>query len=125
MCGPVETQGAPPASQDDLAETVALVEKRGRRIVAAKADARDFDAGIQGIAATAAESREEDWRAVLDTNLTAVWNTARAWVHPEGGQRLAPGFGPIWAEIILESISVWGIDTSAYEPPNSGKVVTP
>jgi len=36
------------------------------------------NAGIQGIAATAADSREADWRAVLDTNLTAVWNTARA-----------------------------------------------
>ena len=100
VCGPVEAQGAPPASEEDLAETVTLVEKQGRRIVAAKADARDFDAvarlladgvgqlgrvdivaanaGIQGIAATAAETREGDWRAVLDTNLTAVWNTARA-----------------------------------------------
>jgi len=49
----------------------------------------------------------------------------RAQVHPEGGQRLAPGFGPIWVEIIPESISAWGIDTSAYEPPNSRKMVTP
>ena len=49
----------------------------------------------------------------------------RAQVRPEGGQRLAPGFGPIWAEIIPHSISAWGIDTSAYEPPNSRKVVTP
>jgi hypothetical protein len=48
-----------------------------------------------------------------------------AQIHPEGGERLAPGFGPIWVEIIPESISVRGIDTSAYEPPNSRKVVTP
>ena len=80
VCGPVEAQGAPAASEEDLAETVALVEKEDRRIVAAKADARAFDAvakvlaqgvdqfgrvdivaanaGIQGIAASAAESRE-------------------------------------------------------------------
>jgi (+)-trans-carveol dehydrogenase len=44
VCGPVDAQGAPAASEADLAETVALVEKQDRRIVAAKADARDFDA---------------------------------------------------------------------------------
>ena len=48
-----------------------------------------------------------------------------AQIHPKGGERLAPGFGPIWVEVIPESISAWGIDTSAYEPPNSRKVVTP
>jgi NAD(P)-dependent dehydrogenase (short-subunit alcohol dehydrogenase family) len=42
VCGPVEAQGAPPATEEDLAETVALVEKEGRRIVAAKADGRDL-----------------------------------------------------------------------------------
>ena len=62
-------------------------------------------------------------RAVLGPSRRIV--RGRAQVHPEGGQRLAPGFGPIWAEIIPESISAWGIDTSAYEPPNSRKVVTP
>jgi (+)-trans-carveol dehydrogenase len=36
------------------------------------------NAGVQGIAATTAGTREADWRAVLDTNLTGVWNTARA-----------------------------------------------
>jgi len=49
----------------------------------------------------------------------------RAQIHLEGGERLAPGFGPTWVEIVPESISAWGIDTSAYEPPNSRKVVTP
>jgi (+)-trans-carveol dehydrogenase len=44
LCGPPDAQGAPAASEADLAETVALVEKQDRRIVAAKADARDFDA---------------------------------------------------------------------------------
>ena len=48
-----------------------------------------------------------------------------AQIHPKGGERLAPGFGPIWVEIVPESISAWGIDTSVYEPPNSRKVVTP
>jgi SDR family mycofactocin-dependent oxidoreductase len=100
VCGPVDAQGAPAATEEDLAETVALVEKLDRRIVWAKADARDFvavqqlvddgveqlghvdivsaNAGIQGIAADSARTKEEDWRAVLDTNLTGVWNTARA-----------------------------------------------
>ena len=100
VCAPLDAQGAPAATEEDLAETVAAVEKLDRRIVWAKADARDFsaierlvgvgieqfgrldivaaNAGIQGMAADAAHTREEDWRAVIDTNLTGVWNTARA-----------------------------------------------
>ncbi len=100
ICGPVDAQGAPAAAEEDLAETVARVEQLDRRIVWAKADARDFaavqrlvddgveqlghvdivsaNAGIQGIAADSAHTTEQDWRAVLDTNLTGVWNTARA-----------------------------------------------
>jgi pyridoxamine 5'-phosphate oxidase family protein len=43
----------------------------------------------------------------------------RARVHAEGGERLAPGFGPVWVEIVLEWVSAWGIDTSTHGPPNS------
>ena len=46
----------------------------------------------------------------------------RAYVHAEGGERLAPGFGPVWVEIIPQSISSWGIDTTPFEPPNFRKV---
>jgi pyridoxamine 5'-phosphate oxidase family protein len=49
----------------------------------------------------------------------------RAQIHLEGGGRLAPGFGSIWVEVVPESIGAWGIDMSAYEPPNSRKLVTP
>jgi SDR family mycofactocin-dependent oxidoreductase len=88
----------PNASEADLAETVELVEKQGRRIVARKADVRDYDqlkaAFDEGIAefgrvdiiiANAGIIRlgdEEDflaeWREVIDTNLTGVFHTVRA-----------------------------------------------
>ncbi|GAT12931.1 PPOX class F420-dependent oxidoreductase [Mycolicibacterium novocastrense] len=42
----------------------------------------------------------------------------KAHIHEEGGERLAPGFGPRWVEIVPETISSWGIDTTPYEPPN-------
>jgi len=44
VAGPVPAQGAPPATPADLAETVSLMEKLDRRIVATQADARDPDA---------------------------------------------------------------------------------
>jgi pyridoxamine 5'-phosphate oxidase family protein len=40
----------------------------------------------------------------------------------EGGERLAPGFGPIWVRIMPTWISSWGIDTSSFEPPNTRRV---
>ncbi|MGH6911104.1 MAG: SDR family NAD(P)-dependent oxidoreductase, partial [Phenylobacterium sp.] len=43
ICEPVLANASPPATAEDLAETVRLVEALGRRIVAAKADVRDFD----------------------------------------------------------------------------------
>ena len=44
-----------------------------------------------------------------------------AHVHDHGGERLAPGFGPLWVEIIPDTVSSWGIDTSPLEPPNFRK----
>jgi (+)-trans-carveol dehydrogenase len=134
-CGPVSSQGAPPASKDDLAETVRGVEALDRRIVAGVADARDFDAvagvlaegldqfgrvdivaanaGIQGIASSTAEASEQDWRAVLDTNLTGVWNTARAAVphlvqRGEGGVILLTS-----SSLALKAVGNFGAYTSA------------
>jgi SDR family mycofactocin-dependent oxidoreductase len=44
ICEQVPTVTAPGATEDDLAETVKLVEERDRRIVARKADVRDMSA---------------------------------------------------------------------------------
>ncbi|NLU81657.1 mycofactocin-coupled SDR family oxidoreductase [Rhodococcus sp. HNM0569] len=89
------------ATEDDLAETVALVEKTGRSIVAQRADVRDFDAvsavvtaGLErfgrldivlanaGIcsAGLSWEIGLEQWRETIDVNLTGVFHTAKATV---------------------------------------------
>ncbi|WP_181783983.1 mycofactocin-coupled SDR family oxidoreductase [Pseudonocardia pini] len=88
----------PNASVADLEETVALVEKHDRRIVARQADVRDFaqlkaafDEGyaefgrLDIVIANAGIIRlgpEEDflaeWQEVIDTNLTGVFHTVRA-----------------------------------------------
>ena len=100
ICGPVAAQGAPAASAVDLEETVALVEKQGRRILSAELDVRDrsalgafvasaadelggldivvANAGINGPGVKVAETRHEDWATVLDVNLTGVFNTVQA-----------------------------------------------
>jgi SDR family mycofactocin-dependent oxidoreductase len=98
--GPVETVGYPPATPEDMAETVALVEKLDRRIIAHQADVRDLaalkaavDAGVAelggldiavanaGIASAVAPSWEltdDIWRTMLEVNLTGVWHTTSA-----------------------------------------------
>jgi SDR family mycofactocin-dependent oxidoreductase len=89
----------PPATEEDLGETVRLVEELDRRIVATKADVRDSaglaaavqdgvsqlgrldivcaNAGVFEIA-PALEISDADWRDVIDVNLTGVWNTCKA-----------------------------------------------
>jgi len=88
-------QGTP----DDLEETVRLVEKTGRRILARQADTRDgtavqavvnegvalfgrldivvANAGIISIK-PATQITADDWRDVIDVNLTGSWNTVQA-----------------------------------------------
>ena len=80
----------------DLAKTAKQVEALDRRIYAAQADVRDatalkaaFDAGTAelgpvdivlanaGIAPVSAHPRPEEWRDVIDTNLTGVYNTVQ------------------------------------------------
>lgn len=83
----------------DLDETVRLVESLGRRVVAGVADVRELaqvqkvvdegldafehidivcaNAGI-GSGGVSWEVTEENWREVIDINLTGVFNTARA-----------------------------------------------
>ena len=98
ICADIPTMTYPNASEDDLAETVRLVEAQDRRMVARKADVRDY-AGLsaafeEGLAelgrvdiiiANAGIVRlgsEEDflaeWKDVIDTNLTGVFHTLRA-----------------------------------------------
>ena len=98
------------ATEADLAETVKQVEALDRRIVAAKADVRDYaglkaalddgvaqlgrldivsaNAGIGTAPVPAWEMEESIWQTMLDINLTGVWHTAKAAVpHLKAGGR--------------------------------------
>jgi SDR family mycofactocin-dependent oxidoreductase len=88
-----------PATPEDLAETVRLVEETGRRIVSEQVDVRDYEglrdavaAGVAklgrldvivanaGVTAPSAwdEITPEDFRDVMDINVTGTWNTVMA-----------------------------------------------
>ncbi|RBY78647.1 SDR family mycofactocin-dependent oxidoreductase [Blastococcus sp. TF02-09] len=99
IAAPVETiQMYPPATEDDLAETVRQVEALDRRIVATQADVRDpaalrsaVDDGVAQLGTLdivlanagvfeifpALELSDEAWREMIDINLTGVWNTCK------------------------------------------------
>jgi (+)-trans-carveol dehydrogenase len=99
VCEDIETVPYEGATEADLAETVKQVEALDRRIVARKADVRDY-AGLkaaldEGVAelgrldivsanagifshAPTAELTEEQWGQMLDINLTGVWRTCKA-----------------------------------------------
>ena len=88
------------ATEADLAETVKEVEALDRRIIAAKADVRDYaglkaalddgvaqlgrldivsaNAGIGTSPYNAWEMDESVWQTMIDVNLTGVWHTAKA-----------------------------------------------
>ncbi|MGD9516777.1 SDR family NAD(P)-dependent oxidoreductase, partial [Mycolicibacterium sp.] len=97
------------ATPDDLAETVKLVEATGRRILASKVDTRDGEAlratvekGVAelgrldvivanaGITAPQAwdDIGADDFRDVMDVNVTGTWNTVMAGAHKiiDGGR---------------------------------------
>jgi SDR family mycofactocin-dependent oxidoreductase len=95
---PAETD-YPAATPQELAETVAAVEKAGRRVVHAIADVRDLDAQEAVVAEGVAqlgrldivvanagivswgrfwEMSPQRWRDMIDINLTGVYNTLRA-----------------------------------------------
>lgn len=99
ICAPVETAVHTLSTPDDLAETVKLVEKLDRRIVARQVDTRDLDgleatvrAGLDefghldivianaGIASFGAawELSEHQWQEMIDVNLTGYWKTLKA-----------------------------------------------
>ncbi len=99
VCGDIDGVGYPGATEADLDETAALVEKMDRRVFAATADVRDVDslrsalqqgvdelgrpdvvvanAGISGVPSPAALIEEADWQTMLDINLTGVWHTVK------------------------------------------------
>jgi (+)-trans-carveol dehydrogenase len=110
ICETVPSAGYPGATAEDLAETVRQVEKLDRRIIATKADVRDFaalrkavddgvaqlgrldivsaNAGIGVIPDTADVLDPQRWRDVIDINLTGVWKTAKAAIpHIKAGGR--------------------------------------
>lgn len=90
----------PGATETDLAETVAGVEGRGRRVIAFRADVRDhgalkaaIDEGVSqfgrldivaanaGITTPHAQPHEvpdDMWRLQMDNNVTGVWSTTKA-----------------------------------------------
>jgi SDR family mycofactocin-dependent oxidoreductase len=95
----IDTVGYPMATPEDLDETVALVEKTGRGIVARKADVRsqaqldeavaeglsafghiDIVCANAGIASFGAawELSEQTWQDMLDINLSGAWHTVKA-----------------------------------------------
>ena len=98
ICRDIDSIDYPNASPDDLDETVKLVEKEGRRIVARQADVRDADAVEKVVADGLAEfgrldivianagvirlgpggDRRKTFRDIIDVNLIGVWNTVEA-----------------------------------------------
>lgn len=95
----IPTVAYPLGTEEDLAETVRQVEALDRRIVARVADVRDASALAQVVSEGVAELgrldivsanagiftvapseqiTEDEWRDVIDINLTGVWNTVRA-----------------------------------------------
>ena len=99
ICAGFESVKMPPATVQELEETARLVEKEGRRVVARRADVRDFD-GLQAaldegvaelgrldvVVANAGilnagwtwELTATQWQEVIDVNLTGVFNTTKA-----------------------------------------------
>lgn len=98
-CRRVVDTGYPAATVEDLQETARQVRARGRRIVTAEADVRDFDelsnilrmavnelGRLDVVIANAGvgnwgrfwEITDQQWRDVIDINLTGVFNTLKA-----------------------------------------------
>lgn len=98
ICADTPSIDYPNATGEDLDETVRLVEKEGRRIVARTADVRDgtglqqaFDEGFSElgrvdivlanagvIRLTDTTETEQVWQDIIGTNLTGVWHTVAA-----------------------------------------------
>jgi SDR family mycofactocin-dependent oxidoreductase len=134
ICGPVSASSQiPPSTPDDLAQTADLVKALDRRIVTAQVDVRDYDAlkaavdngveelgrldivvanaGIGNGGQKLHKTSEDDWRDMIDVNLSGVWKSVKAAVP----HLLAGGEG---GSIILTS-SVGGLKAYA----NTGQYI--
>ncbi len=100
ICRGFPDSTAPAATVEDLAETAGLIKDRGRRVVTAQVDVREFealadavDSGVEqlggldvvvanaGIGTTGVKLHkmaEPRWQETIDVNLTGVWKTAKA-----------------------------------------------
>ena len=100
ICRPIETVPYDLGTEEELAETVALVEKTGRRAIAARADIRSSDeldqavaeakeafgkidilvsnAGIWSLSHESWNLDEGTWETMIDINLTGQWKTTKA-----------------------------------------------
>ncbi|WP_284742473.1 mycofactocin-coupled SDR family oxidoreductase [Amycolatopsis sp. RTGN1] len=100
VCAQLDSVTIPLATPEDLAETAALVEKEGRRVVTTQVDVRDYDAlkaavddgvaklgrldivlanaGIGSSGDPVHQMPENIWQETIDVNLTGVWHTAKA-----------------------------------------------
>src|SRR4029077_10745139 len=110
-CDQIETVAFPMSTEEDLQETVRLVEEQDRRIVSRKAAVGDLEglqaavdagvaelgrldiivanAGISGFGGVV-DLTSEQWQDVVDVNQTGVWHTCKVGVphlraHGEGG----------------------------------------
>ena len=104
ICAPVsDTIPYVGATEEDLAETVRLVEAEGAKVLARTVDIRD-DAAVRGLVADGVEQfgrmdilianagvlswgrlwelSDEQWNSVIDVNLTGTWRTLRAIIPP-------------------------------------------
>lgn len=99
ICGPIPGGRAPVSSSDDLAKTVSAVEALDRRMVTFEANVADEEAltagltdavaqlgrldcaianaGIGGVPNMVADMPAQDWRDLIETNLTGVFLTAK------------------------------------------------
>jgi SDR family mycofactocin-dependent oxidoreductase len=99
VCREVAPAPYPPSTPGDLEQTARLVESLGRRIVAREVDVRDGDGlraaceagvselgGLDIVVANAGisswnrfwEMSEDQWKTLIDVNLTGVWQTLKA-----------------------------------------------
>jgi (+)-trans-carveol dehydrogenase len=107
------------ATPEDLAQTVREVEALDRRIVASRADVRDYDAlkavlddgvarlgrldivaanaGI-GSFGSAEDLAEQTWQDMIDVNLTGAWHTAKAAIPTCGRLAAARSSSPAPSE---------------------------
>ncbi|WP_261166674.1 mycofactocin-coupled SDR family oxidoreductase [Microbacterium sp. Marseille-Q6965] len=110
ICEAIPENPYSPATEEDLAETVRQVEALDRRIIAEKADVRDFEqvkavvdrgvaelgrldivsanAGISGSPNRSEDIPDEEFVNMQEINLTGVWRTCKAAIpHIRAGGR--------------------------------------